>query len=170
MPTDQRPLNALFICTGNSARSIIAEAILNEAGKGKFKAYSAGTSPCAAPHPEVIALLEGKGYDVSAFNSKDVTVFAADDAPKMDFIFTVCDHAANEECPAWPGQPMSAHWGLPDPLKAEGTEAQKKLAFQQTYGLLLNRIKAFTALPFETLDRMSLQRKVDEIGQLDRAD
>ncbi|MGR3759354.1 arsenate reductase/protein-tyrosine-phosphatase family protein [Roseobacteraceae bacterium NS-SX3] len=166
IPSVERPLNVLFICTGNSARSILAEAVLNKEGGGKFRAYSAGTRPSDGPHPQVIALLQSKGYDTGGLDSKLLDIFAAENAPRMDFIFTVCDHAANEECPAWPGQPMSAHWGLPDPVRAEGTEAEQKLAFQQAYGLLRNRIKAFTALPFETLDRMSLQHRVDGIGQM----
>ncbi|MEX0305549.1 MAG: helix-turn-helix domain-containing protein [Leisingera sp.] len=170
MPTIERPLNVLFICTGNSARSLLAEAILNHEGAGKFRAYSAGTRPSAGPRPEVIALLQAKGYGTAELHSKDLERFAAEDAPQMDFIFTVCDHAANEECPAWPGQPMSAHWGLADPVKAEGSDAERRLAFQQAYGLLRNRIKAFVALPFETLDRMSLQHQVDGIGRVNSSD
>ncbi|WP_291726923.1 helix-turn-helix domain-containing protein [Leisingera sp. F5] len=171
MPTTERPFNVLFICTGNSARSLLAEAILNRSGGGKFRAYSAGTSPSSpGPRPEVISLLQAKGYDTSALRSKDLDEFSVADAPGMDFIFTVCDHAANEECPAWPGQPMSAHWGLADPVKATGTDAERRLAFQQAYGLLRNRIKAFTALPFGTLDRMSLQHQVDGIGRVNSSD
>ncbi|WP_171176406.1 helix-turn-helix domain-containing protein [Ruegeria sp. HKCCD8929] len=166
MTAKDRTLNALFICTGNSARSIMAEAILRKEGAGLFNAYSAGTAPSAGPHPEVLELLASKDHDISELKSKSVDAFSGDDAPKMDFVFTVCDHAANEECPAWPGQPMSAHWGLPDPVKATGTEAQKHLAFQQAYGLLRNRIAAFVSLPFETLDRISLQHKVDNIGRI----
>jgi len=166
MPTAEHPLNVLFICTGNSARSLLAEAILNHEGKGRFRAYSAGTRPSPGPRPEVTALLQAKGYDTAGLRSKDLDAFAAAGAPQMDFIFTVCDHAANEECPAWPGQPMSAHWGLADPVRANGTDAERRLAFQQAYGLLHNRIKTFAALPFETLDRMSLQHRVDDIGRL----
>jgi protein-tyrosine-phosphatase/DNA-binding transcriptional ArsR family regulator len=166
MPSQTDPFHTLFICTGNSARSILAEAILTRAGAGRFVAHSAGTVPRGEPHPQVLSLLAAKDYDVSGLASKSVDVFAADDAPKMDFVFTVCDQAANEECPAWPGQPMSAHWGLPDPVKAVGTEAQRQLAFQQTYGLLKNRIEAFVSLPFDTLDRMSLQHRVDAIGRM----
>lgn len=166
MTNPDRVMNALFICTGNSARSIMAEAILNNAGNGMFRAFSAGTAPSAGPNPTVLELLQQKDYDISDLRSKSVEEFAADGAPKMDFVFTVCDHAANEACPAWPGQPMSAHWGLPDPVKAEGTEAQKQLAFQQAYGLLRNRITAFASLPFETLDRISLQHHVDDIGRM----
>lgn len=166
MSDAQRPLNTLFICTGNSARSIMAEAILNEEGGGKFRAFSAGTKPAGQPHEEVLELLEGKQYDLAGLRSKSVDEFSGADAPAMDFVFTVCDHAANEECPTWPGQPMSAHWGLVDPVKAVGTEAQRKLAFQQAYGLLRNRIQAFVSLPIETLDRISLQHKVDDIGRM----
>lgn len=170
VPTTERPLNVLFICTGNSARSLLAEAILNHEGGGRFRAYSAGTSPSPGPRPEVTALLQAKGHDTSELRSKDLGEFSAEDAPQMDFVFTVCDHAANEECPAWPGQPMSAHWGLADPVKATGTDAERRLAFQQAYGLLRNRIKAFAALPFDTLDRMSLQHRVDDIGRVNSSD
>ncbi|KIC11320.1 ArsR family transcriptional regulator [Leisingera sp. ANG-M1] len=170
MPSAERPLKVLFICTGNSARSLLAEAILNIEGDGKFRAYSAGTQPSPGPRPEVTALLQAKGYDTGELHSKNLDQFTAEDAPQMDFIFTVCDHAANEECPAWPGQPMSAHWGLADPVKAEGTDAERRLAFQQAYGVLHNRIKAFAALPFETLDRMSLQHQMDDIGRVNSPD
>lgn len=161
-----RVMNALFICTGNSARSIMAEAILNRQGNGLFRAFSAGTSPSDGPNPNVLELLQQKNYDISDLRTKSLDEFASKDAPKMDFVFTVCDHAANEACPAWPGQPISAHWGLPDPVKAQGTGAQKQLAFQQAYGLLHNRLTAFASLPFETLDRISLQHKVDDIGRM----
>ncbi len=161
-----RVFNALFICTGNSARSIMAEAILHKLGNGRFKSFSAGTAPSQNPHPEVLELLAQKGFNTSELRSKSLDEFSAQDAPQMDFVFTVCDHAANEACPTWPGQPMSAHWGMADPVKAHGTDAQKHLAFQQTYGLLRNRITAFVSLPFETLDRISLQHKVDDIGRM----
>lgn len=166
MPTQTRPFNALFICSANSARSIMAESILNAEGAGNFVAYSAGTTPSTSPRAEVIELLHHKGHDVSGLASKSVDAFSAEDAPKMDFVFTVCDHAANEACPTWPGQPISAHWGLPDPVKATGTEAEQNLAYQQAFGLLRNRISAFVALPFETLDRISLQHRVDDIGRI----
>ena len=165
-PAPDRVLNALFICTGNSARSIMAEAILNAEGNGRFRAFSAGTAPSGQPNPEVLNLLKQKNYDTSDLRSKSVDEFSAEGAPQMDFVFTVCDHAANEACPTWPGQPMNAHWGLADPVRAEGTDAQKHLAFQQAYGLLRNRITAFVSLPFETLDRISLQHKVDDIGRM----
>ncbi|MDA7963820.1 helix-turn-helix domain-containing protein [Ruegeria sp.] len=164
--THDRVLNVLFICTGNSARSIMAEAILNAEGNGRFRAYSAGTAPSDQPNEMVLELLRQKGYDLSQLRSKSVDEFAADDAPQMDFVFTVCDHAANEACPTWPGQPLSAHWGLADPVAAQGSDAQKQLALQQAYGLLRNRITAFVSLPFETLDRISLQHKVDDIGRM----
>lgn len=170
MPTTERPLNVLFICTGNSARSLLAEAILNHEGGGGFRAFSAGVNPTDGPRPEVIALLQAKGIPTDTLRSKDLDEFTSADAPQMDFIFTVCDHAANETCPTWPGQPMSAHWGLADPVKASGTEAERRLAFQQSYGLLRNRIRAFVALPFETLDRMSLQHQMDDIGQVNTSD
>lgn len=157
--------NVLFICTANSARSIMAEAILNREGNGRFRAFSAGTRPAGAPHGEVIELLTGKGYDTSGLASQSVDGFT-DTAPDLDFVFTVCDQAANEECPVWPGQPMSAHWGLADPVRAAGNEAQKKLAFQQAYGLLRNRITAFASLPIATLDRISLQHRLDDIGRM----
>lgn len=166
MTSPDRVLNALFICTGNSARSIMAEAILNQESNGTIRAFSAGTAPSGSPNADVLELLRQKGYDTADLRSKSVEEFAAEGAPQMDFVFTVCDHAANEACPAWPGQPMSAHWGLADPVKAQGTDAQKNLAFQQAYGLLRNRITAFTSLPFETLNRISLQHKVDDIGRI----
>jgi protein-tyrosine-phosphatase len=131
----------------------------------KFEAYSAGTQPRSDLNPFAVDMLISKGHDVSALRSKHVTELQGEDAPKMDFVFTVCNHAANEDCPTWAGQPISGHWGLPDPVKAEGTDAEKRLAFQQTYGALRNRISAFTALPFEQLDRGSLQTHVDEIGK-----
>lgn len=166
MTDPKTPLNALFICTGNSARSIMAEAILQAEGKGRFNAYSAGTKPAGMPHPSVLQLLKAKSYDISNLSSKSLDQFDDDTAPKMDFVFTVCDQAANEECPIWPGHPMSAHWGLPDPAAATGTEAQKELAFQQAYGLLRNRIRAFVSLPMDTLDRISLQHNMDDIGRM----
>lgn len=160
----QRPFNVLFICTGNSARSIMAEQILNSIGDGKFKAYSAGTAPGAAPHPRVLDLLAQKDIPVDGLRSKSTDEFAGPDAPTLDFVFTVCDHAANEECPVWPGQPMSAHWGLADPTKVIGSDSETALALQQAYGLLRNRIMAFASLPFASLSRISLQHAVDEIG------
>lgn len=157
--------NVLFICTGNSARSIFAEAIMREEAGGKFNVYSAGSRPFSELNPYAIEMLESRDMDTSMLRSKNISEFQQDGAPVMDFVFTVCDHAANEECPAWTGQPITAHWGMPDPVKAEGTEAEKRLAFQQTFGAMSNRIKIFAALPFEALDRASLQARVDEIGK-----
>lgn len=162
--TDRR-YSVLFICTGNSARSIFAEAILRREAGDRFVASSAGTRPRSEPNPFAIEMLRSKGHDVSPLRSKNVDEFQGDGAPHLDFVFTVCDHAANEECPVWPGQPITAHWGVPDPAKAEGTDAEKRLAFQQAYGALRNRILAFAALPFDTLDRVALQREVDHIAR-----
>ncbi len=160
-----RTYNVLFVCTGNSARSIFAETILRDMAGDRFTAYSAGTAHRSELNPFAIEMLKSKGHDVSALRSKNVEEFRGDDAPQMDFVFTVCDRAANEECPTWPGQPVSGHWGLPDPVKAEGNEAEKRLAFHQAYGALHNRIAAFSALSFENLTRGSLQQHVDEIGK-----
>lgn len=157
--------NVLFICTGNSARSIFAEAIMRHEAGGRFNVYSAGTRPQSELNPFAVEMLASKGLDTQALRAKNISEFQGDDAPKMDFVFTVCDTAANEECPAWAGQPISAHWGLPDPVKATGTDAEKRLAFQQTFGAMRNRILAFTALPLATLTRASLQHEVDAIGR-----
>ena len=160
-----RKYNALFICTGNSARSILAESILrNEAGD-RIVAYSAGTKPRSALNPFALDILERKGHDTSVLEAKNVSVFQRENAPDFDFVFTVCNQAANEECPAWTGQPVSAHWGMPDPVKVEGSNAEKSLAFHESYGALLNRIKAFVALPIASLDRIALQKAVDYIAQ-----
>ncbi len=163
-PKNAQKLNVLFVCTGNSARSIFAETLLRDMAGDRFAAYSAGTAHRSDLNPLAVEMLRLKGHDTSLLRSKNVSEFQADDAPKMDFVFTVCDLAANEDCPVWPGQPVSGHWGMPDPVKAVGTEAEKRLAFQQTYGALHNRISAFAALPFSALDRGSLQRRVDQIG------
>jgi protein-tyrosine-phosphatase/DNA-binding transcriptional ArsR family regulator len=159
-----RPWNVLFICSGNSARSIFAEAILRDAGKGRFTAYSAGTRPGSALNPFAIEVLARAGHDTSLLRSKHVSEFAAPDAPKMDFVFTVCDLAATEECAPWPGQPMTAHWGVADPVKATGTDAEKALAFAQAYAELHRRIVAFAALPFAELQKVALQRHLDRLG------
>lgn len=164
MMSDKR-FNTLFICTGNSARSVFAEAILRHEAGDRFTAYSAGTQPRSELNPYAIEMLQSRGIDTSVLRAKHIAEFQGPDAPQLDFVFTVCDLAANEDCPAWTGQPISAHWGLPDPVKALGTEAEKRLAFQQTYGAMHNRIKAFAALPFGTLDRASLQKHVDDIGR-----
>lgn len=160
-----KTFNVLFICTGNSARSVFAEAILRHEAGDRFTAYSAGTQPRSELNPYAIEMLKSRGINTSVLRAKNIAEFQGPDAPPLDFVFTVCDLAANEDCPAWTGQPISAHWGLPDPVKATGTEAEKRLAFQQTYGAMHNRIKAFAALPLGTLDRASLQRHVDDIGR-----
>ena len=166
-PMAHRPFNVLFICTGNSARSIFAESILRAKGGDRFVAMSAGTKPYSELNPFAVDLLFTKGHDISGLRAKNVAEFQTDDSLKPDFVFTVCDRAANEDCPAWPGRPVTAHWGMPDPVKATGTDAQKSLAFQQVYGALLNRIRAFTALPLETLDRISQQEAVDDIARME---
>lgn len=160
-----RKYNVLFICTGNSARSIFAESLLRAEAGDRFNAYSAGTKPRSELNPFALDVLQQKGHDTSVLEAKNVSVFQTPDAPQFDFVFTVCDQAANEDCPAWTGQPVSAHWGMPDPVKATGTDAQKALAFQQAYGALQNRIKAFTSLSLDSLDRISLQKAVDDIGR-----
>ena len=163
---EPRPFNVLFICSGNSARSIFAESIMSREGGGRFRAYSAGTRPFSQLNPYAVGQLEKLGHDVSILRSKHVSEFQRPGAPRMDFVFTVCDQAANEECPPWPGQPISGHWGIPDPVKATGTEAEKKLAFAEAYRMLKHRITAFAALPFDRLDAISLQREVDRIGAM----
>ena len=157
--------NVLFLCTRNSARSIIAESILNREGAGRFKAFSAGSHPKGQVHPFAIDLLKKLNHPTTGLRSKDWEEFAVPGAPAMDFVFTVCDNAANEVCPVWPGQPMTAHWGLPDPAAAEGTEAERHLAFADAYRMLLNRISIFTNLPMRSLDRLALQKRLDEIGR-----
>lgn len=161
-----RPFNALFLCTGNSARSIMAEAILNKLGQGKFRAYSAGSQPKGRVNPNTIQLLRGLGYDTSSFRSKSWSEFAKPGAPPLDFVFTVCDNAAGEACPVWPGQPMTAHWSVPDPAEARGSEAAIALAFKDAYRMLFQRIGIFTALPIRGLDKLSLQNKLHEIGHM----
>jgi protein-tyrosine-phosphatase len=165
MAETQMPFNVLFLCTGNSARSIIAEAILNKIGAGRFRAYSAGSQPKGEVNPHTIALLKGLGFDTSRFRSKSWTEFAARGASKLDFIFTVCDNAAGEACPVWPGQPMTAHWGIPDPAEAKGTPAEIAQAFADAYRMLNQRIGIFTALPIASLDRLTLQSRLREIGR-----
>jgi arsenate reductase (thioredoxin) len=160
-----QPFNVLFLCTGNSARSIMAEAILNRVGAGKFRAYSAGSQPKGQVHPETIRLLQGLGYDTSGFRSKSWNGFAKPGAPPLDFAFTVCDNAAGETCPVWPGQPMTAHWGIPDPAEAKGNAAEIALAFKDAYRMMFQRIGIFAALPLRSLDRMSLHSKLKEIGR-----
>jgi arsenate reductase len=156
--------NVLFLCTGNSARSIMAEAILNRDGRGRFKAFSVGSTPSGSVRPEALALLGKMNYKTEEVRSKSWDEFAAPDAPVMDFVFTVCDNAAKESCPVWPGQPMSAHWGVPDPVAVEGNETERQLAFAEAFRMLSNRISIFTSLPLTSLDKLSLQKKLDEIG------
>src|SRR5215470_17789036 len=163
------PYNVLFLCTGNSARSILAEAILNKVGTGKFRAYSAGSQPKGKVNPNTIQLLRNLGFDTSGLRSKSWNEFAEDGAPKFDFVFTVCDNAAAETCPVWPGQPMTAHWGIADPAEARGTPAEVSLAFKDAYRMLNQRIGIFLALPIKSLDRLSLQRRLQEIGRLEEA-
>ena len=160
-----RSYNVLFLCTGNSARSILAEAILRKEGAGVFNAFSAGSQPKGEVHPFALELLGNLKHDTSFARSKSWDTFAGPGAPKMDFVFTVCDNAANEACPVWPGQPMTAHWGIPDPAAAEGTEAERHLAFADAYRQLSSRINAFLSLPLASIDRMSLQTKLREIGR-----
>ncbi len=157
--------NVLFLCTGNSARSILAEAILDREGAGRFRAFSAGSRPKGEVHPLAIELLRRLNHDTAFARSKSWDEFAAPGAPRMDFVFTVCDQAAAEECPYWPGQPTTAHWGLPDPAAAEGNEAERHLAFADTYRMLRNRISAFVSLPLASIDRLALRRRLDEIGR-----
>ncbi len=161
----QRPYNVLFLCTGNSARSIMAEAILARVGAGKFNAYSAGSQPKGAVNPHAINLLKRFNHNVDGFRSKAWDEFAQPDAPQLDFVVTVCDNAAGEVCPVWPGQPMTAHWGVPDPAAVEGSEAEIAAAFADSYGRLSNRITIFVSLPIASLDRLSLQRRFTDIGK-----
>jgi arsenate reductase len=160
-----RIYNALFICTGNSARSIMAEALLNHWGKGKFRAYSAGSHPADQVHPLTIELLERVHIPVDGLRSKDWDEFTGPDAPKMDFIITVCDNAAGEACPVWPGQPITAHWGFPDPAAAEGAIEERRKVFANVYRSIEARVKLFCALPVEALDRMAAQSRLRQLGQ-----
>ena len=161
---DQKIKNVLFLCTGNSARSILAESILNREGQGRFKAYSAGSMPTGKVHPYALDLLRNNNHPVDELRSKSWDEFAKPDAPVFDFVFTVCDNAASEVCPVWPGQPMTAHWGVPDPAAAEGNEALRRLAFADTYRFMSNRISVFVNLPLASLDKLSLQKRLNEIG------
>jgi len=160
------PFNVLFLCTGNSARSIMAEAILNRVGGGKFRAFSAGSRPKGEVHPEAAKLLQSLGFDTAPFRSKSWNEFAKPGTPSLDFVFTVCDNAAGETCPLWPGQPMTAHWGIPDPAAATGLPAEIALAFKDAYRMLARRIEVFVALPIRSLDQLSLQAKLKEIGRM----
>lgn len=161
----QKPLNVLFLCTHNSARSVIAEVILNRLGTGRFKAYSAGSQPSGKVHPYARELLEKLNYDTSSLRSKSWEEFTGPDAPDLDFVFTVCDNAANEVCPVWPGQPISAHWGVPDPSVAVGNDSERHFAFADTHRMLYQRISIFTNLPLASLDKLSLQKRLEEIGR-----
>ncbi len=156
--------NVLFLCTGNSARSIIAEAILNQKGRPNFTAYSAGSHPAGSVHPHVLRLLEMQRFPVEGARSKSWDEFAKPGAPKMDFVFTVCDNAASETCPLWPGQPMTAHWGVPDPAAVKGTQEQVERAFREAMIVLDRRIGLFLSLPLTSLDRMAIKKAMDRIG------
>jgi protein-tyrosine-phosphatase len=163
---EREPFNVLFLCTGNSARSVMAEAILNREGHGNFRAFSAGSHPKGRVHPYTLDLLRKLNFDVSGMRSKSWNEFSGPDAPPLDFVFTVCDDAASETCPFWPGQPMTAHWGVPDPAAAAGNEALVRLAFADTFRMLNNRISVFVSLPLRSLDRLALQRQLDNIGKI----
>jgi arsenate reductase (thioredoxin) len=160
-----RTFNVLFLCTGNSARSIMGEVILNREGIGKFRGYSAGSTPKGFIHPYTLDLIKKLNHPIKDLRSKDWDEFAQEGAPNLDFVFTLCDEAANEVCPIWPGQPMTAHWGMPDPAAVDGKEAEKRLAFADTYRMLRNRISAFVNLPMSSLDRLSLQQHLVNIGK-----
>jgi len=162
---DERTYNVLFLCTGNSARSILAEVLIEHWGKGRFKGYSAGSLPKGAVHPIALDLLENLHLPTGGLRSKSWNEFARPGASVMDFVFTVCNQAAGETCPVWPGNPVTAHWGVPDPAAVEGAEAEQRRAFRDAYLALENRIKRFVALPIDKLDRLAIKRKVDEIGR-----
>jgi arsenate reductase (thioredoxin) len=162
---DHEPFNVLFLCTGNSARSIMAEAILGREGARNFRGHSAGSHPKGTIHPAALALLRRMNFDVSRFRSKSWNEFTGADAPKLDFVFTLCDDAAAETCPFWPGQPMTAHWGISDPAAATGSEAEIHLAFADAFRMLTNRISIFVNLPLRSLDQLSLQERLDAIGK-----
>ena len=159
-----RIYNALFICTGNSARSIVAEALLNEMGKGRFRAFSAGSQPKGAVHPLALLELQSRGISTGGLRSKSWEEFAAPGAPEMDFVFTVCDQAAGEVCPVWPGQPMTAHWGMPDPAAVEGSDEAKARAFLDTAITMKRRLDLMLSLPIQSLDSLALQKRVKDIG------
>ena len=163
------PFKVLFICTGNSARSIIAESLLNRMGKGQFIAHSAGSTPTGRVNPHALELLREMGHDTAGLRSKSWLEFAKPGAPAFDFVFTVCDNAAGEACPFWPGQPMTAHWGVPDPAEAKGSAAEIGLAFKDAYRMLHQRIAVFTSLPLRSLDQLSLLAKLKEIGGMEGA-
>ena len=160
-----KPFNVLFLCTGNSARSIIAEALLNQLGRGRFKAYSAGSHPAGRVNPYSVEMLKGAGLPIEELRSKNWEEFARPDAPKMDFIFTVCDNAAGEVCPIWPGKPISAHWGVADPAAVEGTEEQKRAAFRDATTILRRRVELLVNLPLDKLDKLTVHSRLKEIGR-----
>lgn len=157
--------NVLFLCTGNSARSVMAEAILNREGRGRFRAFSAGSHPTGKINPFTVDILNRMNFETKGLCSKSWDDFAGPDAPKLDFVFTVCDSAAGEACPIWPGQPMTAHWGFEDPAAAKGTDAEKAMKFAEIFGQIERRIKAFVNLPINAIDKLSLQKYLDEIGR-----
>ena len=161
----EQPYNVLFLCTGNSARSIIAESVLDRLGRGKFRGFSAGSFPKGEVHPYALELLKRQSYPIDHLRSKSWNEFAGPEAEPLDFVFTVCDNAAGEVCPIWPGQPMTAHWGLPDPAAVEGNESERRLAFADTLRMLRNRIGLFVSLPIKSLDKLSLQNRLREIGR-----
>jgi arsenate reductase len=165
MVMSEKAYNVLFLCTGNSARSIMAECILNREGSGKFRAFSAGSHPKGSIHSETLELLQRLNFDTSKLRSKSWNEFAAPGAPEMDFVFTVCDDAAGEVCPVWPGQPMTAQWGVPDPAAIKGEGAEKRIELAEIYRMLFNRISIFSNLKIRALDRLSLKKRLDEIGK-----
>ncbi|MFG1421786.1 metalloregulator ArsR/SmtB family transcription factor [Roseixanthobacter liquoris] len=168
-PGDARPYSVLLVCSGNAARSVIAEAVLKREGRGRFQAFSAGSRPKGTPHPLAVGLLQSLGYDIDALHSKSWNAFAQADAPPMDFVITVCDAAAGETCPAWPGHPLRAHWGVPDPTLVHGSEAEQRAAFLDTYRRLAARITAFVNLPIARLDLATLKERLAEIGTMEGA-
>jgi protein-tyrosine-phosphatase len=165
MLNEEKEYNVMFLCTGNSARSILAEAALNRLGRGRFRAFSAGSQPKGKIHPYALDLLRNQNFPLEELRSKSWDDFTGPEAPKLDFVFTLCDSAAAESCPVWPGQPMTAHWGMPDPAAVEGSEAVKRAAFADTMRMLVNRIGIFVSLPMRSLDRLSLQRRIEDIGK-----
>jgi protein-tyrosine-phosphatase len=165
MEAEKRLYTVLFLCTGNSARSILGEAILNQLGAGKFRSFSAGSNPTGQVNPYTVKLLKDRGYPTDELRSKSWDEFSGPDAPEIDFVFTVCDSAANESCPIWPGHPMMAHWGIPDPAAVQGPAAEKRLAFAEAYRMLDDRVRAFIDLPIASLDKATLQRHLRDIGR-----
>ncbi len=164
----EKVYNVLFLCTGNSARSILAECILNREGLGRFKGFSAGSQPKGDVHPYAIDLLRNQNYPTADLRSKSWDEFAGPEAPDLDFVFTVCGNAAGEVCPVWQGQPMTAHWGIPDPAAAEGTEAERRVAFSEAFRMLFNRISIFVNLPIASLDKLQLEKRLREIGEQEK--